>query len=117
MVPSQNVFHGTALPNKRGKTQSGLVSLTLFNMVVENVIRTRLSMMVEYQRVYQYGLVETVGRCVGVFYADDGMVGSRDSYWLQHAMNALVDLFRRYGMAANVAKSRTMTYQPVVLCT
>ena len=113
----QNDFHGLDFTATRGTTQGGLVSPTLFNVVEDNVIRSWMAMMVEYQRVYQYGLVETVGRCVGVFCADDGMVGSRDSYWLQHAMNALVGLFRRYGMAANVAKSRTMTYQPVVLCT
>ena len=40
------------------------------------------------------------------------MVGSHDSYWLQHAMNFLVKLFRRYGLAANVSKSRTITCQP-----
>ena len=43
------------------------------------------------------------------------MVGTHDSYWVQHAMNVLVGLFRRYGLAANVSKSRTMTCQPSVL--
>ena len=47
-----------------------------------------------------------------VFYADDGMVGSRELDWLKHAMNVLVGLFRRYSLATNVAKSCTMTYQP-----
>ena len=68
-----------------------------------------MGMTVEDQRVDQDGLVETVGRCMGVFYADDGMVGSRDADWLQHAMNFLVGLFRRYGLEANVEKSCTMT--------
>ena len=40
------------------------------------------------------------------------MVESHDSEWLQHAMNILVGLFRMYGLAANIAKSLTMTYQP-----
>ena len=40
------------------------------------------------------------------------MVGSRESDWLQHAMKFLVDLFRRYGLAANVSKPHTMTCQP-----
>ena len=53
-----------------------------------------------------------MGRCLGVFYADDGMVGSRNSDWLQHTMNVLVRIFRSYGLVANIEKSRTMTCQP-----
>ena len=51
----------------------------------------------------------------GVFYYDDGMVGYRQPDWLQHLMNVLVILFQRYGLAANVAKSCLMTYQPGAL--
>ena len=79
MVPRQNVFHVPAFLATRGSTQGGLVSPTLFNVVVNNVIRTFLDMTVEDQRVDHDGLGETVGRCLGVFYADDGMVGSRES--------------------------------------
>ena len=48
--------------------------LTILNVVVENVIRTRLTMTVEYERVAHDGLVEAVGRCLGFFYAYDVMV-------------------------------------------
>ena len=57
-------------------------------------------------------LVETVRRCLGVFYPKNDMVGSRDLEWLQHLMNVLVGLFWQYGLAANISKSRTMTFQP-----
>ena len=80
--------------------------LMLFNMMVNNVIRTWLDMVVEDQRVAHDGLGETVGRCLGVFCDNDGMVGSHNSKWLQHAMNIPVRLFRRYGLAANIAKSK-----------
>ena len=56
VVPKQNGFHGPAFPATRGTTQGGLVSLTLFNVVVDNVIRTWLAMTVEDQRVDQDGL-------------------------------------------------------------
>ena len=46
---------------------------------------------------------------MGVFYANNAMVVSRNSDFLHHAMNILVGLFRRYGMAVNIAKSRTIT--------
>ena len=43
------------------------------------------------------------------------MVGSRDPDWLQQLMHVPVELFRRYGLAANFTKSCTMTYQPDTL--
>ena len=43
------------------------------------------------------------------------MVGSHDSDWLQHAINILVSIFRRYGLAANIAKSCTMIFHPIAL--
>ena len=58
---------------------------------------------------------ETVGRCLGVFYSDDGMGVSRDLDWLQNKMNVLVGLFRRYGLSAKVAKSCTMNCHPGAL--
>ena len=115
VVPRQNGFHRLAFPVTRGTTQDGLVYLMLFNMVVDNTRITWLDMMVEDYMVAQDGLEETVGRCLGFLYADDGMVGSGDSDWLQHAMKVLIGFFRRYGLAANVAKSCTMTCQPGVL--
>ena len=114
-MPRQNGFHRQAFPTTRGTIQGGLVPPTLLNVVVYNVIRTCLDMIVEYQRVAHDRLGDTVGRCLGVFYANYGMDGSRDSEWPQHAMNVLVGLFRRYGLAANVPKSRTMTCQPGAL--
>ena len=42
----QNGFHGPALPTTRVKMQDGLVSPTLFNVVVDNVIRTWMDMTV-----------------------------------------------------------------------
>ena len=57
------------------------------------------------------GLVDSFGRCLGFFYGDEVMVGSRDPDLLQQSMNFLVVLFQRYGLAYNVSKSSTMTCQ------
>ena len=46
---------------------------------------------------------------MGVFYANEGMIGSWDPEWLQGAINILIGLFIRVGIMANVAKSKTMT--------
>ena len=50
-------------------------------------------MTVEYQRVAHDSMGEAVGRFLGVFYADNSMVVSRESEWLQHSMNVIVGLF------------------------
>ena len=71
-----------------------------------------VAMIVEDQRVAHDGLGEAVGQCMGVFYANNFMFGSRYPEWLQHYMNVLVSLFQRYGIASNVAKFRTMMCQP-----
>ena len=72
-------------------------------------------MTVEDNRVAQNGLGEAVGRCLRVFYANDNMLGSIDPDWMQHLMNVLVDLFRRYGLTANVSNSLLITCQPSAL--
>ena len=114
-MPRQNEFHEPAFPATSGTTQGELVSPKLFNVVVDNFIQTWLAMTVEDQRLDHDGLGDTVGRCLEVFYADDGMVVSRELDCLQHAMNVLVVLYRRFGLAANVAKSRKMTCHPGAL--
>ena len=62
VVPSQNVFHRPAFNTTRGTTQDGHMSPILFNVVVNNVIRTCLATTVEDQRVAYDGLGETFGR-------------------------------------------------------
>ena len=89
--------------------------LTLFNIVVDNVIRTWLTMTVEDKKVAHDGLGETVWQCLRVFYAKYDMVSSHNSDWLHHSMNVLVGLFIRYGLAANIAKSHKMTCHPGAL--
>ena len=95
--------------------QGGLVSSMLFNVVVDNFIRTWLSMTLENQRVARDGLVETARRFLRVFYDDDGMMVSRDLDCLQHLMNVLCGLFQRYGLADNVSKPHAMTCQTGIL--
>ena len=51
LLPRHNGYHKLALPTTQRMTQIGLISPTLFNVVVDNVIRTWLSMTVEDQRV------------------------------------------------------------------
>ena len=63
----------SGLPVTRGTNQGRLVSSTLFNVVVDKFVRTWMVMTVEDHRVSQDVLVDTVGRCVVFFYADNGI--------------------------------------------
>ena len=84
-------------------------------MVVDNVIITWLSMIVENQGVAHYRLGATFVQYLGVLYTKDSMVGSHDADCIQHSMNVLFTLFRQYVLAASVAKSRTIMLQPGAL--
>ena len=53
-----------------------------------------------------------IGRCMEIFYADDGMIGLREPKWLQWSINVLIGIFRRVSLMANVAKYNTMNCQP-----
>ena len=57
-------------------------------------------MTLEDQLVAQEELVLAVGRCLGLFYNDNGVVVSRDPEWLQDTLNTLISLFRRYRLVA-----------------
>ena len=115
VVPRQNGFHGLAFPATQETTQVGLVSPTLFIIVVDTVIRTWLDMIVDDQRVAHNRMGEVFGRCMGFFYAYYSMFCSIEVEWIQHLMNVLVGLFWRYGLAANIYKSHTMIFQPGAL--
>ena len=73
--------------------QGGLISLNLFNVVVDNVVRTWLEMTVQYQELGQDGLGLDVGICLVFFCADNGIIRSRELEWIQNALNVLIGLF------------------------
>ena len=74
VVLRQNGFLGPTFPDTRGTMQGVLVSPTMFNVMVENTIRTCLAITVEYQRVSHDGQGDTFGQFLGVLYANNGMV-------------------------------------------
>ena len=113
VVTRKSGYHSPNFKAARGTTQGGIISPTLFNVVVDNVVHTYLSIPVEDQTVAQEVLELNLGRWLVGFFAGDGMIGTKDSEWLQNALNVLIVVFRRYGLAANVAKSQTMMCQPI----
>ena len=115
LVTRHNRYHGPNFKATWGTTQGGLISTTLSNMVVDNVVQTCLAMTVKYQVVAQEGLGLDVGRCLVVFYADNVMFVTWESDWLHNVLNVIISLFRRYGIVINIAKSRMIACQPGAL--
>ena len=85
-------------------------------MVVENVIRHWLYLTIYNPAATDYGVGETVVHKLGVFYAENDIIGSWDLKWLQLSMNYFIGLFRRIEPEATIAKSNKMTFQPGGIC-
>ena len=71
----------------RGTTQGGIIFTTLCNLIVDNVVRKFLALMVEDSMVTQEGPGLAVWRCLGFFYAYNGVVGLQGLEWLQGSLN------------------------------
>ena len=65
----------TTLQSNQRTTQERLILLTLFILIVNTIVQNWLALMVEDQLVPDEGLGILVGRCLGLFYADNLMVG------------------------------------------
>ena len=89
-------YHGETFVPYRGATQGGVVSPTLFNILVDAVVRKWLAdVMDDIDTANDEGLHgDDVSRMTSLFYADDGAIGSLDHEWLQRANQHLCILKR-----------------------
>ena len=95
----------------RGVKQGDPLSPTIFNVVVDVVVRQWIDGIVD--EAEEKGETGREGRHQSaVFYADDGMVVSSDPTWLQGAFSALVAIFDRVGLLTNVGKTVIMVCHP-----
>ena len=88
-------YHGeTFSVPKRGSTQGGVVFLTLFNKLVDAVVRKRLADVIDDMTTASLGLQgDNVGCISSLFYAGDGAIESLDHKWLQNSNQHLCNLF------------------------
>ena len=92
-------------------TQGDPLSPTIFNVVVDAVVRNRVTVMVEGAE--ERGERGQEGRHqADLFYADDGMVASSDPRWLQGAFNTLVGLFNRVVLQTNYGRQLAWSATP-----
>ena len=69
-------YYGKAFKGDRGVTQGDPLSPTIFNVVVDAVVRHWIEGLKTETKVQ--GATGREGHCSAVFYANDGMVGASD---------------------------------------
>ena len=111
MVARAGGYYGTVFQGARGVTQGDPLSPTIFNVVVDAVVRHWVTVMTA--GVEERGECEKEGRHqADLFYADDVIVASSDPCWLQGAFKTLDVLFDRVGLRTNVRKTVGMICRP-----
>ena len=111
MVARTGGYYGTEFGGERGVTHGDLLYSTIFNVVVDAVVRHWVNRLVD--EAEEKGETGREGRHQSaVFYSDDSMVVSLDPAWHQGAFNALVAIFDRVGLLTNVGKVVSMVCHP-----
>ena len=111
MVARAGGYYAEAFKGARGVTQGDPLSPTIFNVVVDAVVRHWIEGLVT--ETAEKGETVREGRHQSeVFYADNGMVVSSDPTWLQGAFSALVAIFDRVGLRTNVNKTVSTACHP-----
>ena len=110
MAAGAGGYYVAAFKGARGVTQGDLLPPTIFNVVVDAVVRHWLEGLQTAKE--EKGATGGEGHFSAVFYADDGMVGASEPAWLQGAFSALVAIFDRVGLQTNVDKTVSMACHP-----
>jgi len=92
VIPKQADFFGIPFYQDSGQITGSILGPLIFNIVVDSVVRYWMTIMVDDGGTSAMtGL--TVKELLLLFYADDGMIASRDPEWLQEALTVHVALF------------------------
>ena len=104
-------YYRAAIKKSRGVTQGDMLYSTIFNVVVDVVVRHWVKVMLEGAEERSKHRKE--GRHKNaLFYADDDMVASLDPRWLQGAFSTVAYLFDMVGLRNNVRKKVGMVCRP-----
>lgn len=103
VIARQQNYYGSPFRSERGTTQGDMISPTIFNIVVDAIVRAW------YHQLDQEGLSDVVG---AIFYADDGHLYSHDADALEQATSIIVDLFKRMGLKTNTTKTKALICAP-----
>jgi hypothetical protein len=82
----------------------------MFNVCVDAVIKEWLCWTINEEAAS--GVFSEAYWEIVAFFVDNGLVGSRDSIWLQSAMDIFITLFEGIGLLTNPDKTKVMTCIP-----
>jgi exonuclease III len=110
VVARQSGYHSSPFRVSRGVTQGDIISPMIFNIVVDAIIRYWYQCLsLESFTGEGDGSIPEVS---AGFYADDGVLAAYDPDQLQSALDLLVELFERVGLATSIPKTKVMVCLP-----
>ena len=111
LVCRANGVFGKPFKAGRGVPQGGPVSPRIFNVMVDAIVREWLRQVLG-DEVACSGIGAEIQVFLAAFYADDGLIQSRDPVILQSSFNILVKLFEHVGLCTNTTKTVTIVCVP-----
>ena len=105
MVTKAGKYYGRPFSTGRGVTQGDPVYLTLFNIIVDAVVRETLKEICGPQEA-QHGFGWSVREHNICFYADDRQIAGRYPIWVQTVLTTMVRMFDRVGLQTNIIRPR-----------
>ena len=107
-------YHGKTFVLFHGLTQGGVISPTLFNVLIDAVVRKWLADDTDDMIITSTGLQgDNTGCIFSLCYANDWTIGSLYHEWLQNANQHLCNLVRDYmGLKPNTEKTEATRRNP-----
>ena len=101
MEAKAGVHYGPVFQSHRRLNQGVPLSPTIFNLVVDAIIRHWVTVVGVPQEGTIQGLGESIQTLAALSYANDGLIASPESTCLQEAFGVLSSLFEQVGLRTN----------------
>ena len=111
MVTKAGKYYGKMFSTWRGVTQGDPVSLTLFNIIVDAVVRATFQDICGPQEA-QHGFRWMEGEHNILFYADYRRIVGQDPIWVQTVLTTMVRIFERVDLQTNLNNTKATICTP-----
>ena len=112
MAAKAGGHYGPVFQSHHRVTQEEPLSPTIFNVVVDAIIRHWVTVVGGPQEGNKKGLGKSIHTLAALFHASDGLVTYPESTHIQGAFNVLTGLFDQVGLQTNGGKMVSMACRP-----